>query len=147
VLTSATNLIQLQKHLKGLAKRTFEYRSTKNGTRVVTKDMVDYQAIESFFESKNFSYYTFHPKAEKPIKAVIRHLPINTPAEDIVDGLVDLSFGVISVRKMSTALRSPESFYDHYLAFVPSNTAKDDKVPRTFQTVLTLPYLRQGRGV
>jgi hypothetical protein len=43
VLTSAVNLIQLQKQLTGVAKDTFELHSTKNGTRVVTKNMVDYQ--------------------------------------------------------------------------------------------------------
>jgi hypothetical protein len=64
VLTSAANLIQLQKQLKDVAKQNF----------------------------------TFYPKADKPIKAVIRHLPINTPAEDIVEGLVDIGFDVISVR-------------------------------------------------
>jgi branched-subunit amino acid transport protein AzlD len=32
------------------------------------------------------------------IKAVIRHLPFTTPAEDISDGLVDFSFDVISVK-------------------------------------------------
>jgi hypothetical protein len=38
VLTSAVNLIQLQKQLKGVAKENFEFRSSRNGTRVVTKD-------------------------------------------------------------------------------------------------------------
>jgi hypothetical protein len=37
VLTSAVNLILLQKQLKGLVKGNFEYRSTRNGTRVITK--------------------------------------------------------------------------------------------------------------
>jgi hypothetical protein len=54
--------------------------------------MVDYQAVKAFFETKNLSYYTFYPKAEKPIKAVIHHLPINTHVEGIADGLVDLGF-------------------------------------------------------
>jgi hypothetical protein len=69
---------------------------------------VDYKAVKSFFETKSLSYYTFYPKVEKPIKAVICHLPIKTPAEDIADGLLDLGFDVISVRQMSTARRSPE---------------------------------------
>jgi hypothetical protein len=106
VLTSASNLIQLQKQLKGVAIDTFEFRSTKNWTRVVTKTMVNYQSIKTYFESKNLSYYTFYPKSENPIKAVIRHLPVNTPAEDINEGLVDLGFDVISVKQMSTAHRS-----------------------------------------
>jgi hypothetical protein len=93
-LTSETNLILLQKQLKILAKQTFEFRSTKNGTRVVTMDMVDYQSVKAFFETNNLSYYTFYPKSENPIKAEILHLPTNTPAEDIAVGLVDLSFGL-----------------------------------------------------
>jgi hypothetical protein len=32
ILTSAANLIQLQKQLKGVAKQSFEFRNTKNGT-------------------------------------------------------------------------------------------------------------------
>jgi hypothetical protein len=58
VLTSANNLIQLQKQLKGVAKDTFEFRSTKNGTRIVTKNMVDYQSVKTYFESK--TYPTIH---------------------------------------------------------------------------------------
>jgi membrane protein required for colicin V production len=38
---------------------------------------------------------SYFPKHEKPIKAVIRHLPSNTPALDISDGLVSLGFDVI----------------------------------------------------
>jgi hypothetical protein len=41
------------------------------------------------------------------MKAVIRHLPHNTPAEDIYDGLVSLGFDVISVKKMTVTRRSP----------------------------------------
>jgi hypothetical protein len=62
---------------------------------------MDYQSVKARFE-------TNYPKSEKPIKTVIRHLPVNTPAEDIAEGLVDLGFDVISVKQMSTARRSPE---------------------------------------
>jgi hypothetical protein len=43
------------------------------------------------------------------IKAVIyvRHLPLNTLAEDISDGLVSLSFDVIGVKQMIATRRSP----------------------------------------
>jgi hypothetical protein len=37
ILASATNSIELQKHLKGIVKGSFEFRSTKNRTRVVTE--------------------------------------------------------------------------------------------------------------
>jgi hypothetical protein len=70
--------------------------------------MVDYLAVKSFFNQHSPSYFTFFPKSEKPIKAVLRHLPSNTPAQDISEGLVDLGFDVISVKQMSSNRRSPD---------------------------------------
>jgi hypothetical protein len=43
----------------------------------------------------------------KRSKAVIRHLPINTTAEDISDGLMNLGFDIIFVKQMSITHRSP----------------------------------------
>jgi hypothetical protein len=63
VLTSAVNLIQLQKKLKGVAQHSFDFRHT----RVVTKDMVDYQAVKSYFQQNSVSYFTFFPKSDKPV--------------------------------------------------------------------------------
>jgi hypothetical protein len=69
ILTSATNLLQLQKSIKGIVKGRFEFRSTKNGTRVLTREMADFSAIKSFFLSKKLSFYTYFSKSQKPIKA------------------------------------------------------------------------------
>jgi hypothetical protein len=37
---------------------------------------------------------------------VIGHLPLNTPAKDISEGLVNLGFDVVSVKQMTTTRRS-----------------------------------------
>jgi hypothetical protein len=39
ILTSKSNLIQLQKQLKDVVKGDFEFRNTKNGTRVIRKSL------------------------------------------------------------------------------------------------------------
>jgi hypothetical protein len=67
----------------------------------------DFKAVKSHFSNNNLSYYSFYIKSQKPIKAVICHLPPNTPAEDISDILVNLGFDVISVKQMRTTRRSP----------------------------------------
>jgi hypothetical protein len=69
--------------------------------------MVDFLAIKSHFEGNNLSFFTFYPKSEKPIKAVIRYLEQNTPVVDICDGLVSLGFDVISVKQITTTRRFP----------------------------------------
>jgi hypothetical protein len=94
ILTSQANLIQLQKQLKNVVKGDFEFRSTRNGTRVVTKGMAVFEAVKSHFSNNSISHYSFFPKSQKPIKAVIRHLPSNTPAKDISEGLENLGFDV-----------------------------------------------------
>jgi hypothetical protein len=102
-LTSAVNLVQLQKQLKRVVRENFEFHST----RIITRSMADFQIVRSHFDSHNLSYYSFFPKSEKPIKAVIRHLPHNTPAEDISDGRVSFGFDVVSVKQMTATRRSP----------------------------------------
>jgi hypothetical protein len=88
-------------------KGRFEFCSTRNETRVVTKERADFSAIYSHFESNNLPYFTFHPKSQKPIKVVIWHLPFTTPTEDISDGLVNPGFHVISVKQMSATHSLP----------------------------------------
>jgi hypothetical protein len=69
--------------------------------------VADFQSVKPHFDSQNLSYYSFFHKSEKPIKAVIRHLPHNTPAEDISVTLVSLDFDVVSVKQMTATRRSP----------------------------------------
>jgi hypothetical protein len=102
ILTTPTNLIQLQKQLKDVVAETFEFRHTRNGTRVLTKSLADFQSVKSYFDQRQLFYFSFFPKSEKLIKA----LPINIPAEDISDGLVSLGLDVISVKQMTTTRRS-----------------------------------------
>jgi hypothetical protein len=47
------------------------------------------------------------PKIRETHKALIRHLPQVTSAEDISDGQVSLGFDVVSVKQMKTTRRSP----------------------------------------
>jgi hypothetical protein len=69
ILTSTVNLIQLQEQLKNVVKGDFEFRSTRNGTRAHTKNMADFEAVKTHLNK--LSYFTFFPKSQKPINAVI----------------------------------------------------------------------------
>jgi hypothetical protein len=48
ILTSATNLLELQKKLRGIVKGIFEFRNSKSRTRVAMKEMADFLAIKSY---------------------------------------------------------------------------------------------------
>jgi hypothetical protein len=69
--------------------------------------MADFSTICSHFKSNNLPYFIFYPKSQDPIKDLIQHLLVSTPAEDISYGLVNFGFDVISIKQMSTSLRSP----------------------------------------
>jgi hypothetical protein len=70
------------------------------------RSIADFQSVKTHFGSQNLSYYFFFPKSKTPIKAVIRHLPQNTPAENNSDELVNLGFDVVSVKHMTATSRS-----------------------------------------
>jgi hypothetical protein len=69
--------------------------------------MADSSAMKSYQEKNNLEYYTFSPNFEKFIKAVIRHLPPDTPAEDIPNSLEGLGFNVINVKQLMINRRAP----------------------------------------
>jgi hypothetical protein len=77
VLTSTTYLIQLQRHIQTITTDSFEFRNTRSETRIVTKEMADFSAIKKYLEKTNLAFFTYFPKSEKSVKAVIRHLPLN----------------------------------------------------------------------
>jgi hypothetical protein len=64
VLTSATNLIQLQGHIKSIVTGSFAFRNTRSRTRIFTKEMADFSAVKKYLENKNLSYFSFYPKSE-----------------------------------------------------------------------------------
>jgi hypothetical protein len=55
IFTSTVNLIQLQKQLKNEVKGDFEFHSTRNGTRVVTKGLADFEAAKTHFNNNSQS--------------------------------------------------------------------------------------------
>jgi hypothetical protein len=63
--------------------------------------------MKSYLEKYNLQYVTLYLNSEKPIKIVIRHLPPDTPAEDISNSLEGLGFSVINVRQLTTNRRAP----------------------------------------
>jgi hypothetical protein len=71
------------------------------------KEMEDYSAIESYLVGNNLHYFTFSPISEKPMKAVIHHLPPDMSAEDISSSFEDFGFKVMNVRQMTATQRAP----------------------------------------
>jgi hypothetical protein len=69
--------------------------------------MANYSAMKSYLEKNNVHYFTFSPNSEKPIKAVIHHIPLDTPVENISNSLEDLGFNVINMRQMTATRTAP----------------------------------------
>jgi hypothetical protein len=85
-MTSTTNLTRIKSDLKENVKGEYEFRNTRNGTRIIAKEM-DYSAMKSYLEKNNLHYFNFPPNSEKHMKAVNRHLPPDTPPENISNSL------------------------------------------------------------
>jgi hypothetical protein len=69
--------------------------------------MANYSAMKSYLDKNNLQYFTFSPNSEKPNKAVIRHLPPYTAAEDISNSVEGLGFNVINMKQLTTNRRAP----------------------------------------
>jgi hypothetical protein len=133
VLTSTAKLLALQKRIREVVTGKFEFRNTRSGTRIVSKEITDFSVIRKFLEQNNLSYFTFFPKSEKPIKAVIRHLPANTPAQDISEALVDLGFDTISVKHMTSRRSKPEGPTTRHLPLFLITLPRTEKSKEVFK--------------
>jgi hypothetical protein len=133
VTISTTNLIRLQSDFKEHVKGEYEFRNTRNGTRIIKKEMADYSVMNAYLDKNNLHYFTFSPKAKKPIKAVILHLPPDKPAEDISNSLEDLGFKVINARQMTATRRTPNG--QNHVELLPLFlvTLKKHKISRYIQ--------------
>jgi hypothetical protein len=76
------------------------------------------------------------------VKAVIRDLSFDTPAEEILDGLMDLGFDVISVKQMSASRGSPvegvSTITDLHLFLEPYSGQRNHRKSSHGQTLVTL---------
>jgi hypothetical protein len=106
-MTSTTNLIRFQSDLKEYVKGQYEFRITGNGTRMKTREMMDYLAMKSYLEKYNLQYFTFSPNYGKPMKAVIRHLPPRHASRRFSNILEGVGFNFISFRQLTTNRRAP----------------------------------------
>jgi hypothetical protein len=106
-MTSTTNPIRLQSDLKVNVKGEYEFRNTRNGTRIVTKEMVDHSAMKSYLEKNNLHYFILSRNSVKPIMTAIHHVPTDTPAEDTSNSLEDLGFNVINLRQITATRTVP----------------------------------------
>jgi hypothetical protein len=107
VLNSEFKLLSLQKDLKAVVTGKF-FQNTASGTRITIKSMADYKTVQNLLSQKGLPFFTFYTRGDKPVKAVIRHLPINTSSEDITVVLQELGYEVISVKQMTAKRPSPE---------------------------------------
>jgi hypothetical protein len=134
IVTMSLNLLKFQGELKSIMKGTFEFRTTRNGIKVVTKGMADYLALIRHLDANTIPYCTFDPKSVKPVKAVIFHLPGDTPAKDISDELVALGFSVISVRQMTVTRPEAEgSLQTHNIPLFLVTLALNEKAAEIFK--------------
>jgi hypothetical protein len=77
--------------------------------------------------------FTFYTKADKAVKAIIRHLPGIISAEDITVALQEIDYYVISVKQMTTKRPSPEGGDTHLPPSLRRYSSKESKSSRNLQ--------------
>jgi hypothetical protein len=136
ILTATVNLLKFQAEIKAITSGCFELRNIRNGIRVMTREMADYSAIMRHLDALNLPYFTYHSKSLKPVKAVIRHLPGDTPGEENSNELVALGFNIIIVRQITASRRLPTH---KHLSLSPSlfmvTLAGNEKSPEIFKLI------------
>jgi acyl-CoA synthetase (NDP forming) len=109
IVTSQVNILSLQEDLNAVVTWEFFFLNTASGNRITTKSMAGYKTIQNLLSQKGLPFFTFYTKGNKPVKAVMKHLPNNTSSEDITVALQELGYEVISVKQITAKRPSPEN--------------------------------------
>jgi hypothetical protein len=86
--------------------------------------MTDYNVMQKFLTKKYLHFFTFYTKPDKPGKGVIRHLPGNISAEDIMASLHEIDYDIISVK---------HAHFSPFLPPLPSYASNESKSSRHLQ--------------
>jgi hypothetical protein len=127
----------------GVNKQTFEFCKTRNGTRLITMDMLDFSA---HFEKSNASYLIFFPKSEKNASNECSGTCLTTFQQRThIMGWRNWVLTLLpSNRCQPTAgqlqREQPQSP-------VPDSLDGECYIPGNFQTANLMPHLNQGRRV
>jgi hypothetical protein len=119
ILISPVNLISFQREIKPLLRDQFSLLTSGAGIRIITHSMADYKAVLSHLNNRKLHHLIFYPKSDKHLKAVSRHLPMNTRFEDIALALQELGFDVIIAKQMKAKRSSPEGCNNCNLTPIP----------------------------
>jgi hypothetical protein len=94
---------------------------------------MDYNTIQKLPTEKKLHFFTFYSKVDKPVKAIIRHLPGNISAEDVAVTLHEADYDIIV--KHTTAKRpTPEGEVTHIsVPFFLVTLAWNQKTPEIFK--------------
>jgi hypothetical protein len=92
-------------------------------------------AIQNFLTEKNLIFFLFYSKADKLVKAVIKHLPGNASAEDTTVVLQKLDYDVMSVKQMTAKRPVPEGkgVTHTSLPFFVVTLERNKKCPENFK--------------
>jgi len=106
ILTSPVSVISFQEIVKYFAQDHISLRTTGPGILILSNCLTDYRLILFYLSDHNFHHFTFYPQSDKPINAVILHLPIRTSSQDIPLAFQELEY-IISARQMTTKRPPP----------------------------------------
>lgn len=84
-----------------ICKKTPTIVHTRNYIKFIFDNMDDFYAAKSYCQNANQQFATTIPKKDRPIKVVIRQLPIDTLVDDIKQDLCDQNFDCDSVAQLS----------------------------------------------
>jgi hypothetical protein len=99
VLTSPVNHFSFRKEINRLLCNQFSLRTTAAAVRIVSHSVTGYKALLYYLSQNTLYHFTSYPNSDKPVKAVVGHLSVNTSSEDTTLVIQVVGSNVLSVKK------------------------------------------------
>ncbi|GFW09344.1 uncharacterized protein TNCV_2066031 [Trichonephila clavipes] len=110
--------LKIKKNIRGQLKSIYQKfpditnKSSGEFIKLITNDIEEYHALTKFLEEdKDFEFFTLKPKPIKPIKIVIKGLPIFTKTHEIQTDLEEEGFTIQNVSQLISKKLRPLSHF------------------------------------
>lgn len=143
------NTLQFNKKIKGKITGDYKVVSTREGMKLYASNIEDFNLIKNELKQDNINFFTYQLRQERPIRVVLRRLPINLHEEDIKEALEEENFKVLSVRQLRKITDGTETKYPLYVVAIERTieAQKIYKLTRLLHTVVKVEAYRATPGI
>lgn len=148
-IPSLPHPLKFTKTLQGLLLNNLKAVNTRDGMKIYTDTLADFQTTKDHLNKENIEYFTYQLRQDRPLRVIIRRLPNNVDTQEIHAALEELGFEVQNVRQLKKTENGTDILYPLYAVSLTRSTKAQEiyQLNRLLFTVIKVESYKSSPGI